>query len=186
MVTTRSQKKNQSAGVYLRSLETTDLDALRHWHNNSELYDSLGGSFRYVSRTTEEEWLRKRMAASSLEVNLAICRSIDSTHIGNIYLRDIDWVSRRAELHIFIGEPDERGKGYGLAAMRLLIRHAFDDMGLRRIYLSLLEGNTAAVRLYKKCGFQVEGKLRAHIFKKGHWNDMLLMGLCADDPRPLN
>jgi RimJ/RimL family protein N-acetyltransferase len=165
-------------------LETTDIDTLHDWHNTPELYDNLGGSFRYVSRRTEEEWLCKRVAASHLEVNLAICRTTDSAHIGNIYLRDIDWVSRHGELHIFIGDARERGKGYGFAAMQLLIRHAFDNMGLRRIHLTLLEGNTAALRLYKKCGFQVEGTLRAHVFKKGHWNNMVLMGLCADDPQP--
>jgi len=134
-----------------------------------------------VSLQAEEEWLRKRLTYSITEVNLAVCRKQNSGHIGNIYLRDIDWIARHADLHIFIAEPADRGKGYGFAAMQLLIRHAFDDLGLRRIHLRVLEDNESAIRLYKRCGFQVEGVLRGHAYKNGQWRNVLAMGLCSGD-----
>lgn len=167
--------------VYLRALELDDLERTHRWHNDLALYESLAGTYRYVSRAAEEEWLRKKQNYSTQEVNLAICLTDDSQHIGNVYLQNIDWVARHAELHIFIGEPGQRSKGYGQAVLRLLTRHAFQDLGLLRLYLEVLEDNHSAIRLYEKCGFVVEGKLRNHAFKRGKFKNLVVMGLCAED-----
>ena len=166
--------------VYLRALETDDLERTYKWHNDRELYRTMG-EFHYVSRTTDEEWLRKKQAFSTNEVNLAICLTGSSQHIGNIYLRNIDWIARNAELRIFIGEPDQRSQGYGRAAVRALVKHAFEDLGLVRLYLIVIDGNDAARRAYEKCGFVVEGKFRKHFFNQGQFKDCWVMGLCADD-----
>ena len=166
--------------VYLRALELDDLDRTHKWHSDRELYRTMG-EFHYVSRATEEEWLRKKQAFSTSEVNLAVCLTDSSQHIGNVYLRNIDWVARHAELRIFLGEPDLRSKGYGQAAIRLLMTHAFEDLGLLRIYLFVLEDNQSAIRAYEKCGFVMEGKLRRHFFGEGRFKDYLIMGLCTDD-----
>jgi diamine N-acetyltransferase len=166
--------------VYLRALTTDDLDRLLRWHNDPELYASLGGHFRHVSREAEADWLRQRLEARD-EVNLAVCLSQPPEHIGNVYLRNINWLDRNAELHTFIGRLEHRGKGYGSAAVRLIIQHAFEDLGLMRIYLHVLASNSAAIAAYEKCGFVNEGRLRRHAFKKGIFEDMLVMGMCANN-----
>ena len=114
-------------------------------------------------------------------MNLAICLTSTSQHIGNIYLRRIDWIARHAKLDIFLGDSNQRSKGYGQAAVRLLIKHAFEDLGLVRVWLTVLESNEGATRAYEKCGFVLEGKLRKHFFSGGRFIDLLMMGLCADD-----
>ena len=131
--------------VYLRALSEDDLDRVLNWHNDPDLYATLGGHFRHVSREAEKNWIRRRMEASD-EVNLAVCLSDPSEHIGNIYLRNINWVDRNAELHAFIGRPEHRGKGYGSTAVRLIVKHAFEDLGLVRIYLYVLASNPPAIK----------------------------------------
>lgn len=163
--------------IYLRPLAADDLERTWRWHNDPALYDTLGGTFRHVSRETEAEWLKQKMAPSSHEVNLAICLSDSGEHIGNAYLRDIDWVHRRAELHLFIGDDTMRGKGYGQFATRELVRHAFHDLNLRRLYLHVLADNARAIRTYEKCGFTAEGRLQQHAFKHDKFVDVLVMGL---------
>ena len=150
--------------VCLRALTLSDLDRVLGWHNNPELYATLGGHYRYVSREAESEWFRRRLEARD-EVNLAICRAEGQEHIGNIYLRNIDWVHRNAELHIFLAEEKHRGRGYGSAAVRLLVKYAFEDLGLMRVYLHTLARNSAAIKSYRKCGFNLEGTLKKHAFK---------------------
>src|SRR5271155_1658443 len=140
-------KKKAKGKVYLRSLTQNDLDRVLGWHNDHELYSTLGGHFRYVSREAESEWLRHRLEARD-ELNLAICLHEPPEHIGNIYLRNINWVDRNAELHIFIAQPEHRGKGYGSAAVRLITKHAFEDLGLARIFLHTLAANSAAIAAY--------------------------------------
>jgi RimJ/RimL family protein N-acetyltransferase len=168
--------------VYLRALELNDLERTYKWHNDPELYKSLGGQFHYVSHASEEEWLRQKVVYSPREVNLAICLTSTSQHIGNIYIRDIDWIARHGHFTgLLIGEPDQRSKGYGQAALRLLITHAFQDLGLLRLWGFLLEENKPSFRMLEKCGFVVEGKLRNHAFKDGCFKDVLVVGLCASD-----
>lgn len=169
--------------VYLRALEVSDLERTHRWHNDQELYGSLVGGFRYVSKSAEEEWLRRRMGYSTSEVNLAICRSDSSEHVGNAYVRDIDWISRHAGFHLLIGEPFERGKGYGQSALRQVLRHVRGDLGLRRLYLYVLEENAAARRVYEKAGFVEEGKLRQHVFKHGRFLDLIVMGWCEESEK---
>jgi RimJ/RimL family protein N-acetyltransferase len=168
--------------VYLRALEDEDLDRVYGWHNDPDLYESLHGAFRYVSRLTVQEWLRNKQSYSPDQVNLAICSTDDGRHIGNVYLRDIDWIARHGELAIFIGKPGDRQKGYGSAALQLLVRHAFVDLGLRRVYLFVLAENGPAIRTYERSGFAVEGTLRRHSFKHGQFMDTVIMGMCLDEP----
>jgi RimJ/RimL family protein N-acetyltransferase len=164
--------------VFLRALETEDLERCLRWHNDPELYEWLGGTFRHVSRDAESAWLQARIRGAANEVSLAICLAGSRRHIGNIYLKNIDWVARRGELHVLIGDSAQRNKGFGEQAVRRLIRHAFDTLGLRRLHLEVLADNRPAMRLYEKCGFEGEGTLRRHAFKRGQWKDVLVMGLC--------
>ncbi|MCX5643228.1 MAG: GNAT family protein [Phycisphaerae bacterium] len=168
--------------MYLRALEPSDLDRTWKWHNDPGLYEMLVSPFRYVSRAAEEEWIRRKAAYSQTELQLAICLKQDDQHIGNIHLRSIDWVSRHAEVGVFIGEARHWSKGYGQEAMRLLLRHAFYDLGLRRAYLTVLDDNHRAIRAYAKCGFAVEGRLRQHAYKRGKFRDLIFMGICVGDP----
>jgi RimJ/RimL family protein N-acetyltransferase len=168
--------------IYLRALDFDDLERTYKWHNDIVLWELLMTPFRYVSRASEEEWLRKKQSYSNDEVNLAICLTDNSQHIGNIYLREINWIARQGHLAgVLIGDPEHRSKGYGTAALRLLIEHAFGDLGLRRMYGYALEEHQSSIRMMEKCGFVVEGKLRKHAFKAGKFKDVVIMGLCAED-----
>lgn len=168
--------------VYLRPLDLADLDRTFRWHSDPGLYEMLVSPFRYVSRTSEEEWLRKKMQFSNTEIQLAICLTEGNQHIGNIHLRNIAWVSRTAETGVFIGEAEHWSKGYGQQAMRLLLRHAFNDLGLLRVWLTVFDDNLRAIRSYEKCGFIVEGRLRQHAFKCGKFKDLIYMGINVSDP----
>jgi RimJ/RimL family protein N-acetyltransferase len=168
--------------VYLRALEPADVERTSKWHNDPRLYDTLVSPFRYVSRAAEEEWIRRKTSYSQTEIQLAICLKEGDQHIGNVHLTDIDWISRHACFGIFLGEVRHQSQGYGQQAIRLLLRHAFHDLGLQRVYLTVLDDNPRAIRAYEKCGFTVEGRLRKHVYKRGQFRDLVFMGVCADDP----
>ena len=167
--------------VYLRVLEASDLEQCHKWHNDRELYKMLVGPFRLVSKQAEQVWLDRKTTFSPDELNLAICVKGSDEHVGNIYLREIDWIYQHAQLEIFIGDMDERRKGYGRSAIRQLLSHAFLDLGLKKLHLKVLADNQAAINLYEKCGFSIEGELKNHVFKEGGWKDVIAMGICADD-----
>lgn len=169
--------------IYFRALEPSDLHRTLRWHNDPELYQTLVGAFRFVSEQAEEKWLADKAQYSTTEVNLAVCVRESGQHVGIISLRNIDPVARHGELALFIGEPAARGKGYGRSAVRQLLSHAFDDLGLQRVFLYVLEENAPARKVYQDCGFEFEGHLRRHAFKDGTWKDVLVMGICSGEVR---
>jgi len=167
--------------VYLRSLEVTDIEKCHKWHNDHDLNRYFGSAFRFVSHFSEEEWIRKKVAYSLTEINLAICLTSTQEHIGNAYIRDINWVNRNAEIHIFIGEKNLRGRGYGTAALHLIIKHCFYDINLERLYLHVFKENIAAIKCYLKTGFVVEGTLKRHYFKDYEFKDVMILGLLREE-----
>ena len=163
--------------VFLRSLVESDFACTYRWHNDADLYDTLGDNYRKVKIAEEIDWLRRKSAETAEEINLAICLSSTDEHIGCIYLRGIDWKRRCGELHIFIGSALNRGKGYGQAAVRLLLDKAFRDLRLNRVTLEVLADNTAAIRAYEKCGFTLDHVSDNRIFKHGKPKNLLIMGI---------
>lgn len=178
--------RSREEPVYLRPLEGDDIERIHNWHNDRGLYDTLTGVFRYVSRGTVEAWLQKKQASDSTEVNLAICLRRNHDHLGNVYLREIDWIHRRGELGIFIGDTSHRFKGRGLSALRLMVSYAVKELGLRRLYGLILAENRASIRIFEACGFVTEGTLRQHFFKQGKLRDAAVVGFCANHPNADN
>ena len=55
-----------------------------------------------------------------------------------------------------------QGKGYGTAALSELLKLLIQNYRCRKIYLSVIEGNEAAIHLYEKFGFSFNGKRDLH------------------------
>ena len=97
--------------------------------------------------------------------------------VGHVGLLQIDPHSLRAELAISIGETDAWSRGYGTDAIRAVLRHAFETMGLRRIDLHTDADNARGIRCYEKCGFVREGVMRERRLRYGKPLDMVLMAV---------
>jgi RimJ/RimL family protein N-acetyltransferase len=93
----------------------------------------------------------------------------------------IDHLNSMTELGIYIGDIGMRGKGFGGQAVRELLRWAFVELQLNRVFLKVAASNIAAVKTYKKCGFQEEGLLRQHYCFEGKFEDILIMGILKSE-----
>jgi RimJ/RimL family protein N-acetyltransferase len=167
--------------IFLRELERRDLSALTAWRADRELVGLLGGSFRHVGSEIDEKWFDAYLNSRAHNVRLAICLKSTGEAVGVTYLLGIDWVSRCAEFSIQIGVESTRGRGIGEAATRLTLQHAFDDLNLHRISLTLLASNARAKALYEKVGFRAEGLLRQAAFKGGRYLDVIPMALLSTE-----
>jgi len=100
--------------------------------------------------------------------------------IGMIGLRWSALPHHAAELSMWLGKP-YWGQGYGTDAIRVLLRYAFRELGLHKIFLRVLVSNTRAIRCYEKCGFKREGLHRQELYVGGQWHDLIYMGLLASE-----
>jgi RimJ/RimL family protein N-acetyltransferase len=96
--------------------------------------------------------------------------TLEGRHIGITNLDGIDRENRSAELGIMIGEKDCWSRGYGTDAILTLLRFAFHEINLNRVWLDVNEENGRAVACYSKCGF-VEEPVQAAPLKLGRYSD---------------
>ena len=137
-------------------------------------------SIRYpLSRADEERWLQAASSSFTNGVRLAI-ETKDGRHIGNIGLHDVRPEDRHAVLGIMIGAKDAWSQGYGTDAVITLLRFAFGEMNLHRVWLQVFEFNERAIACYRKCGFREEGRLRQHYYGRGRYWDVLVLGMLRE------
>lgn len=171
---------------FLRELSRGDLTAVNGWRNDREAQKCLVSPFRFVTDEVDGRWYDGYLGARANNIRLAICESASGKSIGVAYLLGIDWIVRSGDFGILIGDKGAQGKGAGEFATRALLAHAFGDMNLHRVQLSVLAGNERARSLYRKVGFLEEGRARQAAFKDGRYVDLIQMAILADDYRPID
>ena len=65
--------------------------------------------------------------------------------------------------------------------MRLLLKYAFRHHNYHKVWLRVHAGNERALRAYVACGFREEGRLRAHVWSDGRYDDLVLMGVLREE-----
>ncbi len=101
--------------------------------------------------------------------------------IGQIRLHSVHKTDQRARLSVGILTEEHLGQGIGRRVIRLVLAHAFGEMGLHRVDLRVLEFNTRAIRCYQSCGFIEEGRERQSAFIGGEYYDDVMMGVLAHE-----
>lgn len=170
-----SEYRDPDMEVYLRPMGDEDTERIVAWRNQ----ETVRRNFIYqelFTRESHEQWIHT-MVETGRVVQMMICETQGGRPVGSVYLRDIDRRHRKAEYGIFIGAEGARGKGYGTMAARLMIRYAFEEMGLHRLFLRAFADNAQAIRSYEKAGFEREAYLRDDVCIDGRYRDMVLMGI---------
>jgi RimJ/RimL family protein N-acetyltransferase len=105
----------------------------------------------------------------------------DDRLIGYGKIERIVWSNGTGYVQLGIGDPNERRKGYGSEALRLLLRFAFDELNLYRLSALIPEYNAAGQGLALKFGFSEEVRRRGALERDGRRWDLLHFGLLADE-----
>ena len=164
----------------LRELERRDLSEINRWRNDPQIIRCLGAPFRYINPDVDDAWFDSYMSHRSNTVRCAITDEKD-TLLGLVSLTSIDSIHRSAEFHIMIGNRNAQNHGAGTFALNEILRHAFCNLNLHRVELTVLESNERAIHLYEKTGFCREGTLKEAVYKDGAYCDMYLYAILKDD-----
>ena len=105
--------------------------------------------------------------------------------VGTAGFSHLDEAHGCATYAIAIFVAGARGHGVGTAATRLVLRHAFETMGLHRVDLRVLETNRRAIRCYERCGFVREGVELETARVNGGWVSDVRMRLLEGEYRAL-
>ncbi len=158
--------------------EKADSESYLEWVNHEEFARLLGRSLP-VTQVEHENWYKSCLQDKN-SVIFAVKTIEDQTYLGNVWLHNIHWINRNAELRILLGAPECRGLGYGTRASRLLLRFAFEKLGLHKVYLYVSSVNPRARRAFEKAGFSEEGQLKDEFFVDGNFVDVSRMAVIGE------
>lgn len=167
--------------VYLRPIEPADVDGpYLDWLNDPEVTHYLAGGRPRQTRQTLLDYL-SRFEHSDMDIIFAICDRGSDRHIGNVTLNNINKMHGTADSGIMIGAKDYWGKGYGFEAWSLLLDHAFNRLGLRKVISGCVAENRGSLELQKKLGFEIEGTFRKEVYLDGEYRDVIRTGLFREN-----
>lgn len=163
----------------LRELERKDISTINKWRNNEDIISNLGAPFRYINQDIDNKWFDSYLTNRN---NCVRCSIVDEEDLilGLVSLTNIDYTNLSCVFHIMIGENNQN-KGAGTFAVREMLKHAFFNMNMHRVELTVLETNDRAVHLYEKCGFTKEGTKRRSTYKNGDYVNMYLYSILREE-----
>lgn len=107
----------------------------------------------------------------------AIVLKESNKHIGNIKIDPINCKHGYGEYGIMMGDKTEWNKGYAKEASKTIIKFCFETLNLRKINLGVVEANIAALEMYKKLGFEIEGIYKNHCIYDGFLHNIVRMAI---------
>jgi len=180
MTSTRPAVITEGRLVRLREKHIDDAERDYAWRCDPELaaYDAarpLSVRFANFVATMSEELQYPTIHRRTF----AIEDRSTGTHIGNVMYYGYDSGHREAELGITIGNRDYWGHGYGADAVRCMLRHLFDEMRLRRVFLHTLSWNYRAQSSFEHAGFR-----RVKRVTRGGYDFIYMEAFPGDEEEP--
>ncbi len=164
--------------VLLRAIEFEDMEFLRNMLNDEEMEHNVVGWSFPVSKYEQQKWFENQIQN---KVNIRFIIEVDGKPIGLATLTNIDWKNRKACHGIKLYSNEVKGKGYGTDAVFAVMKYAFEELQLNRLYSTILDYNVASRNLYKKCGWKEEGVIRDSVYKKNHFNNEIMIGILKQE-----
>ena len=127
------------------------------------------------------EKLEKRMEEEKNLYHFMIRAKADDRLMGKAVIAGVEWTNGNGQIRLGIGAAEDRGKGYGAQALRMLLRFAFAELNLFRVSADVPEYNPAALALVRKFGFVEEVRRRQALERDGQRWDLLVFGLLKDE-----
>lgn len=158
------------------SLTPKDIAAVVHAAQDPDIarFSSVG------SATTVElaaAWIQSREELNRRDWVIAT----PTTIVGRVCLGHIDHADGVAEVGYWL-LPAHRGSGIASAAVAVVERHAFDEIGLERLVIRHEPQNDRSCLLAQRRGYLPEGTQRGAFERDGQRRDLHVHARLATDP----
>jgi len=157
--------------IDLKLVERDDLPVLFNWFNDP----GVTGRFEPFDQTTMTGL--EKAYDELKDANWFLIKLKDGSPVGLISnVKRRDW----QVLGYFLVE-EQRGKGYGTEAVRMIVDYVFMNYNVVRIQAEIHPDNIASQRVLLKNGFMMEGVIRKSFFSRGVWRDTVLFSIIRDE-----
>jgi aminoglycoside 6'-N-acetyltransferase len=142
--------------IELRPMRLDDVELLDRWDEDPDVAASGGEDDGYdwpleLSRG-ELPW-RELLIAEEDGRPVGFVQLIDAAEEESHYWGD-DVPAGAWAIDIWIGSPEDRGRGIGAEMMRQALTRCFDEHGASEVLIDPLATNERAIRFYQRLGFE--------------------------------
>jgi len=155
----------EGKNVNLRNAAKNDVLLVMQWWSDQQYM----GEYQ-DTRTLSKEELEKVMLERTV---FFMIEKKDGAKIGHIG----GWMLGRTMEMGFALLQNERRKGYGTEAIRLMVDHLFITKDIARIQVSTDTKNVASQKALEKAGFLREGTMRKSWYTRGDYRDHYLYSI---------
>jgi RimJ/RimL family protein N-acetyltransferase len=170
----------------LRPIAREDLSLLHRWLNDPEVMQWWDGRDHPATFDRVESRFRRSIEGSDREAFrfMIDCQKGEETRtIGMVQHGRVHPRAKNVQIDVLIGEPEFREAGFGSDALRVFLRHLFEDLKVRRVWHTMRAANDRAMVSAEKLGFVREGVLREHDWLEGKFVDVVVFGMLLTDWR---
>jgi ribosomal-protein-serine acetyltransferase len=122
---------------------------------------------------------QQRLAANN---GFEVAVVVDGRIAGAAGFSSVDWVARSTSLGYWLGQ-EHQGRGLMTRTVSALIDHAFGEWELHRLEIRAAVDNARSRAIPERLGFRQEGILREAERVGDRYQDLVVYGLLADEPR---
>ncbi len=167
-----------SEHIYLRALESSDLELLYVSENDSSIW-KVSNTITPFSKDILELYLHTahQDIYTNKQLRLMVCNKQNHKPIGTIDLFDFDPLNLRVGVRILIFE-EYRKKGYAFEAVELVKTYGSNTLLMNQLYCNISTENIESISLFEKCGFSKIGiKKQWNQVAKNKFEDELMYQL---------
>ncbi|MEX1021586.1 MAG: GNAT family protein, partial [Dehalococcoidia bacterium] len=124
----------------------------------------------------------ERVTIASADGRHELCLEVDGAVAGGCGWVRLDQTDREGEIGYWLAAP-YTGRGLMTRAAEALTEHGFRDLGLHRVVIAALAGNTASRAIPGRLGFREEGTFRSARRHRGEWHDIVWYATTEDEWR---
>ena len=167
----------QGKTIDLKPLEKSDIEQLREWRNSKDVADFML-SREMISREQQEKWFQKIQTDPSCIYWVIVSKNGEKMGLANFI--SIDHATQSAEPGLYIGNKENRNAFFGMEAYYYLLHYGFTQLGLEKIYGTVLSGNSTALKMNAAFGFETVSVQKAAVSVNGIGQDVYKIQLHKD------
>lgn len=148
----RDLDRSSDGVIALRLIDERDLPTTLEWRNRDDARVWFKTQDK-IAPDAHRAWFERYRGKDD---DYLFVVEVDGRAVGQCAVYGIDHTDGSAEVGRFLAAPGESGRGYMRRSCALLTRLAADALGLRYLFLEVLENNARAIKVYAACGFVEE------------------------------
>lgn len=164
--------------VRIREVKDEEVPEIRRWLDDPR-FRSEFLAFGRDSDSAVSDKLGNVVHGTEEASYLAVERIKNSKLVGLLFSHKVPYF-QYFEVGFYV-IPEERSKGYGAEAMKLLLEHIFETQSVKTIVAGTSSLNLASQKALLKAGFREVGTLKKTLFRNGLWEDSIIYQVTNDE-----